>query len=187
MTQFLDLFSFLSVLLRGLMLATEALTVGGISFLLLVSRGLSMGKPGTSKVLRFLTWSATGLASTGTAYLVANSAVLVGSTDMKWGEIVGAGYFTADLSIILGATAIAITARTRLANVVFPIACATVLFGSVMTSHSVGRLEDRFAAGALTLAHQLAAAAWIGGMPYLLISLKHSQKAGVAARITSRF
>jgi putative copper resistance protein D len=165
MTQFLDLFSFLSVLIRGLVLACEALTLGGITFLLLVSRGLSVGERGTGRLLRFLTWSAIGLASTGTAYLVANSAVLVGSTDMTLGQVIGAGYFIADLAIILGATLIALSARTRIASICFPFACATILFGSAMTSHSAARLEHQFAAAVLTLIHQLAAAAWIGGMP----------------------
>jgi copper resistance protein D len=187
MAQFLDLFSFLSVLIRGLLLACEALTIGGVSFLLIVARGLPLGERGRGRLLRFLTWSAIGLASTGTAYLIANSAVLVGSTDMRWGQVVGAGYFIADLSIILGAIAIAISARTRSASIGFPFACATILFGSAMTSHSAGRLEHQFAAGALTLIHQLAAAAWIGGMPYLLLCIKYAEKAEVAARITGRF
>src|SRR3954447_2957538 len=155
MTQFLDLFSFLSVLIRALVLACEALTVGGVSFLLLVSRGVSVGERGTARLLRFLTWSATGLASTATIYLVTNSAVLVGSMDMTWSQVVGAGYFIADLSIILGATAIAISARTRSGRIVSPFACAAILFGSAMTSHSAGRLEHQFAAGALNLIHQL--------------------------------
>src|SRR3954452_1578264 len=158
MTQFLDLFSFLSVLIRALVLACEALTIGGITFLLFVSRGLSLGERATRSLLRFLSWSAVGLASTGTAYLLANSAVLVGSTDMAWSQVVGAGYFVADLSIILGATAIAILASTRSARIGLPFACAVILLGSMMTSHSAGRLDNQFAAGALTFIHQLAAA-----------------------------
>jgi putative copper resistance protein D len=187
MTQFLDLFSFLSVLLRGLVLACEALTMGGIIFLLLVSRGLSLGARATGGLLRFLTWSSIGLASAGAAYLLSNSAVLVGSTDMTWRQVVGAGYFVADSSMILGATAIAISARTRLASVGFPFACAAILFGSAMTSHAAGRLEHQFAAIALTLVHQLAAAAWIGGMPYLLLCIRYSENAKAAGRITARF
>src|SRR3954453_13031936 len=112
MTQFLDLFSFLSVLLRGLVLACEALTMGGIIFLLLVSRGLSLGERATGGLLRFVSWSSIGFASAGAAYLLSNSAVLVGSTDLTWSQVVGAGYFIADSSMILGATAIAISART---------------------------------------------------------------------------
>src|SRR3954452_18558212 len=187
MAQFLDLFSFLSVLIRGLLLACEALTIGGVSFLLIVARGLPLGERGRGRLLQFLTWSAIGLASTGAAYLIANSAVLVGSTDMRWGQVVGAGYFIADLSIILGATAIAISARTRSASIGFPFACATILFGSAMTSHSAGRLEHQFAAGALTLIHQLAAAAWIGGMPYLLICIRYAGNPELVAQITARF
>ncbi|MFL6446436.1 MAG: copper resistance D family protein [Bryobacteraceae bacterium] len=137
--------------------------------------------------MRLLTWSAIGLASTGTAYLIANSAVLLGSTDMTWSQVVGAGYFIADLLIVLGATAIAISARTRYGRIGFPFACAIILFGSAMTSHSAGRLEYQFAAGALTLIHQLAAAAWIGGMPYLLVCLRYAETTEVAGRMTARF
>src|SRR5436305_10116064 len=59
--------------------------------------------------------------------------------------------------------------------------------GSVATSHSAGRLEHRFGAAALTFTHQLAAAAWIGGMPYLLLALRHSKTTDIAAQITLRF
>jgi hypothetical protein len=39
MTQLLEIFGYLSVLLRGLMLAFEALTVGGVLFILLIPVG----------------------------------------------------------------------------------------------------------------------------------------------------
>jgi copper resistance protein D len=187
LTRFLDIFGFISVLLRALTLTSEALTVGGISFLLLVSRGLTIAKPTTDKLLRLLTWSAIALAIIQATDVVANSAVLVGTTDMTWGDVAGAGYCGAGLSLVLGAIVVAIFAGTRFARVAYPISCAMILLGSVMTTHSAARLEYRFVAVMLTLVHQVAAAAWIGGMPYLLVALKHSNDNTLASRITARF
>lgn len=187
MSRFLDIFGFIAVLLRALTLSSEALTVGGIGFLLLVSRGLPLSKPATVKLRRLLTWSAVALAIIQATYVVTNSAVLVGTTDMTWGDIAGAGYCIAGISIIVGAVAVAIFADTGFSTIVYPVAVGMMLLGTVMTTHSVARLEYRFVAAMLTLIHQVGAAAWIGGMPYLLVALKHSNDNTVAARITSRF
>ena len=49
MAQFLDIFAFVSVLLRGMTLAFEALTVGGVIFVLAIAR-----KTSSSGLTRFL-------------------------------------------------------------------------------------------------------------------------------------
>jgi putative copper resistance protein D len=49
---------------------------------------------------------------------------------------------------------------------------AVTAIALVMTSHAAGRLEWRPALLFVTCLHQSATAAWIGGLPYLLLSLK---------------
>ena len=64
---------------------------------------------------------------------------------------------------------------------------ALVLAAVVSTSHSVSRLDHRALLTALTAAHQLGAALWIGAMPFLLISLRRSGDPGEAKRMLRRF
>ncbi len=55
-----------------------------------------------------------------------------------------------------------------------------------MMSHSAARLDDRWALVTLTLVHHLASAAWIGGLPYLLMALRRTAS-GESAAMTARF
>jgi len=54
-----------------------------------------------------------------------------------------------------------------------------------MMSHSMARVEMRPLAIALTLIHHAAGAAWIGGLPYLLIALRRGED--IAATLSARF
>jgi copper resistance protein D len=183
-TQFLDIFGFLSVLLRGLTLAAQSLTLGGVIFLLVIARGSI--KQLHAKTIGFLTCAAALLMLSQSGYIAANSAILVGSTDMRWTELFGAGYFAAGLCTILSALVIALVCRQKIAGIILPAASVGILAGSLMTSHAFGRLDHRVVAGALTVTHQLATATWIGAMPYLLIALRYS-KQDQAVAITKRF
>ena len=186
MTQFLDIFGFLSVLLRGLTLAFEALTVGGMIFLLAVARPLASDEV-RSRVARWVIWFALLLAATQISSVAANSAILIGSTDMVLGDVAGAGFWISGLLMVCGAIVIALFAKTRWVTIGGPIACVSILTGSVLASHSVARLDDRGILIAMTLAHHIAGAIWIGGLPYLLVALRHSPDIPVAGAITSRF
>jgi copper resistance protein D len=184
--QFLDIFGFLSVLLRGLTLAFEALTVGGVIFLLLIARPI-VDQRLVNAPLRLLTWSSILLAVTAICAVASNSAILIGSTDLRWISVAGAGFWRAGAMTVAGAAGAMIFARTARARIVCPIACALILSGSLMTSHSFARVEHRGILLALTLLHHLAAAAWIGGLPYLLLTLRRTSDAAASRTITSRF
>ncbi len=116
-----------------------------------------------------------------------NSAVLMGTTNLTWTDVRGATFCIAGALVIAGASLIAFFARARAFGVVGPVGCAAILCGCVMTSHSIGRLEHRSLLAALTFAHHLAGAAWIGGLPYLLLSLRRAPDAEFAATVTRRF
>src|SRR5436190_21142533 len=135
MTQFLDVFGFLSVLLRGLTLAFEALVVGVTAFLVFIAR---MGDSAEGSDLVFvrsrcgalLRWSAIGLLATQICYVTINSTLLMGTSDLRWSDLVGANY------VIAGATAILVSALfiplTLFAGSWFtatavPLACALIL------------------------------------------------------------
>jgi len=185
-TEFLDIFGFLSVLLRGLTLAFEALTVGGVVFLLAVARPPASDEL-RSRVARWIIWFALSLIVTEISSVAANSAILIGSTDMVLGDVTGAGFWFSGLLMVLGAATAAVFAKTRWVTFAGPIACVFILTGSVLASHSVARVDERGILVAMTLAHHVGGAVWIGGMPYLLVALRHSPNNSVAGTITSRF
>lgn len=166
MAQLLDIFGFISVLLRGLSLSLEALTIGGVVFSLVVER--------PPRASRLLPWFAGSVAFVQAGSVMLNAAILAGSTDMSWRDVTGAGFCTAGALMVSGALVVALLARSRISAVACPMACALILAGSVMNSHSFARLDSRGPAIALTFMHHLAGGAWIGGLLYLLVSLRQS-------------
>jgi putative copper resistance protein D len=180
--QLLDLFGFLSVLLRGLTLAFEALTIGGVFFLTLIASDSEV--PVKARILRVLSSSSLFLTIAQIAYVTANAAILKSSIDITWQEVMGAGFATAAMLVVTGAIAILMIVHSRFGAVVCPVACALILAGSVMASHSVARVDGRPLVITATAAHHIASAAWIGGLPYLLLSIRNSPQAAV---LTSRF
>ena len=108
MTQFLDVFGFLSVLLRGLTLAFEALVVGGAVFLVLIARSGDAVPASDLLLVRercraLLRWSAIGLMVTQICYVTIDSILLMGTSDMRWPDLIGANY------VIAGAVAIGVS------------------------------------------------------------------------------
>jgi len=177
--QLLDIFGFISVVLRGLSLSFEALTVGGVIFLLVVFR--------SEAALRALPWFAGLLAIVQVCNVGLNGAILAGTTGMNWTEVAGAGFCISGALMVTGAAGIVAFARTRPARAAYLIACLLISAGSVMNSHSIARVEHRWIAVSFTALHHLAGAAWIGGLFYLLITLRQLPDPWAGARITQRF
>jgi putative copper resistance protein D len=184
--QLLDIFAFVSVLFRGMTLAFEALTIGGVIFLVAIARRDVSGVS-VLRLSRFLTVSSLLLVATQIAFVGANSAVLMKSAGLTWTEVRGAGFCVAGAFMIVGAALVAGFVHSRYRNQACPIACVLILGGAVMTSHSAARLEYRGVLAGLTVAHHLASAGWIGAMPYLLSTLRGTPDRKVAGLITSRF
>ena len=68
------------------------------------------------------------------------------------------------------------------------LAAAIGLMGSaVALSHAVSRMDHRAVLTAFTALHHLGTAAWIGAMPFLLITLKRTEDIAVARRVVARF
>ncbi len=194
MAQFLDIFSFLSVLFRGLTLALQSLVIGGIAFLLLALR-TAPDAPAEALAAtwaaarRLLFWSAIALAFIVAAYVFSDGAVLVASTELDWTTVAGASFARAGALSFAGAVLAAAIARSRsrFAAPLHFLACLTILSGSVLTSHAAARLDDRGFAILLTAIHQLACATWIGGLPYLWIASRRIPDAAAARTVSSRF
>jgi len=184
--QLLDIFGFVSVLLRGLILAFEAITVGGVIFLVCIVRAVPTRIPRLESLLRVF---AALLAAAEFCSVAATATVLVNTTDVTWAEAATAGFALAGALIILGALIVAATARRLSADawLIGGFACTLIVCGSVMGSHAVSRLENRWLLTGFTAVHHIAAAAWIGGIPYLIGALASDASSEVERTITARF
>lgn len=149
-----DLFGFLEVLLRGATLALEAMTVGGVIYALVVARDPTHGRA-------LLRASAIALIAVQFALVAIDTATLALTTGSSLSDVIGAAFVTHAAIITVGA--LAIVAGTQ------PIGATLILTGSVLSSHALARLDHRAILATLTTIHHLATAAWIGGLPYLLL------------------
>ena len=77
----------------------------------------------------------------------------------------------AQLLAAAGAVAIALGSRSARAPLLFPGAVA-VISGAVLTSHAYARLEGRSLLIFAATAHHVAMDAWIGGLPWLLLTFR---------------
>lgn len=172
MLWFLRDYALVAVLLRASTLACTALLIGGLFFcsILLVRSSQSIPAKTTflRRARRMLRWAACGLIVTQACFVVADSAVLMGTGGLHFTDLYAANYFVAGAVLILSAAAFLIASQFRLPTGVGWLLFLVPFLGAILwTSHSASRIEDRFPLMVLTGLHQLAAAIWIGGMPFL--------------------
>src|SRR6266446_8104956 len=190
MARLLQVFGFLSVLFRGATLTFQSLAVGGIVFLIFVVRRAEEDSAALPQAcLRWIRRSALALAAMQISYVLANSIILRQSADMPLRDVLGANFVLAGLIGIAAAfTIIVLTAPTRSTSYADLLLPATVIIASsVMTSHSMARLDYRATLVAFTALHQAATAAWLGGLPYLLIALRRASTPEFARQLSARF
>lgn len=196
MIQLLDVFGFLSVLLRGLTLALQSMVIGGLVFDLFIARG-DAGAAAVRACRRLLIAGALALALAQAGYLAADTAILMGTADLSLAAVAGANFFVA--GAIATALALAVAALAswaarpdrgaggRPALAAALLLSLGLLAASVATSHAAARLEGRALPVALTSLHLAAIACWIGGLPYLLLALGRAPDAAAARTVASRF
>ena len=185
-----SLYGFLSVLMHGLVLSAETLTLGGVVFLLVVVSPIpnlpdSIGKA----ILRWVRRWALLLAVTEILYVALDIAILMQSGGFSFSEVITANFALAGLLASTSALATAIVASVdglrRRAVLLVP--SALILIAATMTSHAVARLDHRLPLVVLTAVHHAATAAWIGGLPHLLISLKGTSTPRMKREICMKF
>lgn len=190
-----DIFGYLTVVLRGLTLAAQSATIGGIVFLALVARPFapSLGPAGAAIERRcriVLACSAVAFALAAALTIALEAAILMGSLDLSLADTLGAGFARADLVIIGAAIVIALLcgARSSLQTTIALAALGIIaLTAQVATGHAAARLDDRAALGLADFVHMLAAGVWIGGIPYFLIALARAEDGRAWRRIGKRF
>ena len=190
MARLLQIFGFLSVLLRGVSLTLQSLIVGGVVFLLLVLR--SSGRDRADIENSCLGWTrrfALALIATQTSYLAANAFILMQSAGIGLADIIGANFVLAG-ALGLGAcfTIVALSSAGRArSHRGFLLPAAAIIAASVLTSHAMARLEHRLPLIFVTALHQLATAAWLGALPFLLMAIRRASCPEFVRQLCARF
>ena len=178
MAQLLDVFGFLSVLLRGLTLLFQSLIIGGLVFNAFILDPVARLLPNQlDSALKYCRWlmgsSALALALTQLVYVLIDSAILMQTADLPFREVAGANFFLAGATAAMAALFVALLLLTqqKMFSLAIDVFVLVILSASLMTSHAFARMESRLILALFTFVHQAATGAWIGGLPYLVITL----------------
>jgi putative copper resistance protein D len=190
-----DLFGYLSIILHGLTIVAQSMTVGGVLFMALLARPLAepLGAAG-GRILRdtarATAWSAVALVACETAAVALQAAVLVGTVELKLLDALGANFAIAGAVKAVAAALLAGLLLQRGSNVpasLLVLLAATELAAATLTTHAAARLDHRLPLLAIEFLHQVGAAIWIGGIPCFLLALARVQDGAAWRRIGARF
>jgi putative copper resistance protein D len=179
----------LSTLLRAANLSFEALLLGGIIFLLAVARPAAANAAVDSFCFRGIRRAALALTISELVSVFLSSASLLGDSDLHFRDVITTRFFLAGTSAALIAFLLWICARvqTRKAVTAMVPLSLLVLVATVATSHAEARMDHRLSLAFATAAHHLGTAAWIGAMPFLLVSLGRSDGPQQARSMVRRY
>lgn len=190
MVQLLTIFGFVIVLLRAAILCCQTIAVGGILFFLIVARDAGLR---TERVLnsawKLIRWAALGFVLSEFLYALTNSLVLTATTDLTAADVIGANYVIASaIGIVAGLMLLFWPASLRRKlSLLALLPCLLMLTATVMTSHSFSRVEGRALLVTFSALHYLTTASWIGGLPFLLLSMKRLEDSTAKTTVMQRF
>jgi copper resistance protein D len=194
LVKLVDLFSFLSVVLRAGTLIFQSVLLGGVLFVLWIARrspdaseeSIDRVQASSWKLLRL---SAVGLAIVQLLYLYVDSAVLMASAEIGFQAVVGANFFISGSIVLVAAllTAIVAGGSKNVASWALPVLTVVIMAASVMTNHAASRLSGRPLLITLSTVHELATGFWIGGLPFLILSLLRAKDITTRWYLTERF
>lgn len=188
-----DLFGvlgFLFVLFRAAILCFQTIAVGGVIFTLLVAGDSHLRQESwLQPARRLIRCASLGLVISQSLSIATNTLVLTSSLELTVRNVLGANFVIAGLLSSLAAITLFAYVRRipGVANALLLIPAAAIVGASVMTSHSASRLDGRLWLVILTTIHYSATAAWIGGLPYLLIAMKRVADIQITARLGRNF
>src|SRR6516162_89722 len=194
LVKLVDLFSFLSVVLRAGTLVFQSVLLGGVLFVLWTARSSPAASEESIARVRASSWklvrlSAVGLAIMQLLYLYVDSAVLMATADLGFSGVVGANFFISGSIVLVAAlfTAIVAGGDKQVASWALPVLTVVIMAASVMTNHAASRLEGRPLLVTLSSIHELATGFWIGGLPFLVLGLYRAKDLDTRWYITERF
>lgn len=194
MALLVDLFGFLSVLLRGLTLALAAFTIGGVIFRYAVVAPRAPA-PGSELLGRLGSLQFGVALSLVVVLLLAKGldlSIVVSTIGVTWTSAVTAPFVIAGGVTCAAGTVLAICAqRAGAAPPARPwcegISAAVLLASVIVTTHASGRIDARSWLLGISFLHQAGGAAWLGGLPYFLIVLAAALPDPMRAAIAHRY
>jgi putative copper resistance protein D len=194
-TLLVDLFGYLSIIIHGLTIIAQSMTLGGVFFLVFLARPQAwlVGAPGAAIIrdtVRIAAWAALGLIVCEAITVALESSVLVGTIGLPVTEALGANFAIAGGVKIAAALAVLLLlwlAGARAPAPLLLLACAVELAAATMTTHAAARLHDEVPLLAVSALHQLGAAIWIGGIPCFVAALGRVHEVASWRVIGARF
>ena len=176
----------LGTLLRAANLAFEALLLGGIVYLLAVARPARASAHVESVCFRGIRWAALSFVAAELFTVFLSSASLLADSDLHLRDLTSARFFVAGLSAAVLAMLLWVCARRKATASMVPLS-VLLLVATVSTSHAAARLDHRLLLALATALHHVGTAAWIGAMPFLLISLARADTVAEARSMARRY
>jgi putative copper resistance protein D len=179
----------LSILARAATLSFEALLLGGIAYLLVVALPARASGAVERICRKGIRIAALALIAAEVVMVSASGATLMNGSDLTLGDVWTTNFFRADTFAIMLAIGLWISVRFKSgkATVAMLLLSLLLIASVVSTSHAAARIDYRVLLVGLTAAHHLGTAAWLGAMPYLLISLGRAESVDEARRLTERY
>jgi copper resistance protein D len=179
----------LGTLLRAANLSFEALLLGGIVHLLAVARPARASAQVEFFCLRGIRWAALALALAELITVTLSSASLLGDSDQHFRDLITTNFFVAGLLAALFAALLWICTHVKSRKGVAAMIPLSLLLlaATVSTSHALARMDHRLLLAIATAAHHVGAAAWIGAMPFLLVSLGRAASVDEARIMARRY
>ena len=197
MQSFIAVYGFLDLVLRACLLATQSIVVGGVAFLAFVISplGATLGGdegPIARRCLRILYWSCW---ATTFGELVAGGvliAMLVGTLQVEVAVAASANAVVAHFIAAILAGALALIARRGVG--VFPngrgiavVLALLLVCAHVGVTHAASRPDAAELLVASEVVHVLAAAIWLGGIPYFVVTLGMTKDGASRRLVASKF
>jgi copper resistance protein D len=190
-----DLFGYLSIVIHGLTIVAQSMTLGGVIFLAFLAVPLARlaGDAGPlilRDTARIAGWSALALILCEAATIALEGGVLAGTIGLSTLEVLKAQFALAGMVKITAAALMGLLLLTRGAHAPrLPLLLlgAMVLVAATMTTHAAARLDDRAGLLAVAALHQLGAAIWIGGIPAFVAALARVHDAAGWRVVGERF
>ena len=170
-------FDLVAILLHAVTLSLEALSAGGVFFLLFCVRK----EFSENSCRRLLMVTALGLCVAEVVNMAVSATVLAGTSGAGLHDLLSASFLRAELASVILALVLAWMARQRAGAPWLLLPALALVASTVWLSHAVSRMDHRWMLAVLTALHHLGTAAWIGAMPYLLLMLREPANAMAAA------
>ncbi|KAF2989759.1 CopD family protein [Methylocystis sp. MJC1] len=197
MQLFIEIYGFLSVVLRGFILAAQSVAVGGLAFLLLLvwplgPRLAGAGEALERRALRLIFLAASGLLAAELLAAAALTAMLVGTLEIPAQEAAGARAVAVALVAGVIATIIAVSARRAqrggaAIRRAAPVLAALLIGVQAGSTHAASQFDGAAVLACAEFLHMAGAAVWIGGIPYFLMALTDVADSTARARVAARF